>query len=228
MPTAVVTGANSGIGHAFAEILIREGYDVTAADLHVNGKLASLQCDKAQLDVTSPDSIASFASSYGDGPIDLLLNIAGIMAPKEKDALYTVSLATLTQTFSVNTFGPLLLTQALLPNLLKSDSPKVGVMSSRVGSIADNSSGGSYAYRASKTAANSVFKNLAVDLRDKGVVVVIMHPGIVKTPMTAMGEGIAEAVWPEEAAEKLWGVVRGKGLEDSGRFWHREGFELPW
>ncbi|KAI2783040.1 short-chain dehydrogenase/reductase family enzyme [Daldinia loculata] len=192
MPTAVVTGANSGIGHAFAQILIREGYNVIAADLNVSEKLTSLQCDGVQLDVTSR--------------LNRLVRVV----------------------LCVNTFGPLLLTQALLPNLLKSDNPKVGVMSSRVGSITDNSSGGSYAYRASKAAANSVFKNIAVDLRDKGVTVVIMHPGIVKTPMTGMGEGIPEAVWPEEAAEKLWGVVKGKGLEDTGRFWHREGFELPW
>ncbi|KAI0850148.1 short-chain dehydrogenase/reductase family enzyme [Daldinia vernicosa] len=228
MPTAVVTGANSGIGHAFAQVLIREGYDVIAADINVTEKLTSLQCDASQLDVTSPSSIASFASHIGDRPIDLLLNIAGIMLPKDEDALSTVSLAALTQTFAVNTFGPLLLTQALLPNLLRADRAKVGVMSSRVGSIMDNTSGGSYAYRASKSAANSVFKNLAVDLRGKGVAVVIMHPGIVKTQMTDMGRGIPEAVAPEEAAEKLWGVVKGKGVQDTGRFWHREGFELPW
>ncbi|KAI1800836.1 short-chain dehydrogenase/reductase family enzyme [Daldinia bambusicola] len=228
MPTAVVTGANSGIGHEFAKVLVREGYDVTAVDVEVMGGLKTLPCKTAQLDVTSPDSISAFAVSYGNGPIDLLLNIAGVMPPPDEDALASVSLGTLTKTFSVNTFGPLLLTQALLPNVLKSEKPKVAVMSSRVGSIADNSTGGSYAYRASKTAVNSVFKNIAVELKDKGVVVVMLHPGIVKTPMTNMAENISEAVTPEEAASKLWDVMKDKGIEDTGRFWHREGYELPW
>ncbi|KAI0121537.1 NAD(P)-binding protein [Hypoxylon sp. NC0597] len=228
MPTAVVTGANSGIGHAFAELLIQEGYDVTGVDVNVGDKLKSLQCKTAQLDVSSPDSIKAFAKAYGDGPLDLLLNIAGVMAPPEEDTLSTVSLDTLTKTFGVNTFGPLLFTQALLPNLLKSEKPRLAVMSSRVGSIADNSTGGSYAYRASKAAVNSVFKSMAVDLKDKGVVVVIMHPGIVKTGLLPAGLAPKEAVIPEEAAEKLYKVLTSKGLEDTGRFWHREGYELEW
>ncbi|OTB12916.1 hypothetical protein K445DRAFT_25044 [Daldinia sp. EC12] len=228
MPTAVVTGANSGIGHEFAKVLIREGYDVTAVDVNAGEQLKSLPCKTAQLDVTSPDSIEAFASSYGDGPLDLLLNIAGIMAHPDEDSLTTVSLATLTKTFNVNTFGPLLFTQALLPNILKSEKAKIGVVSSRVGSIADNSTGGSYAYRASKTAVNSVFKNISVEMKDKGVTVVIMHPGIVKTPMTGMATDIPEAVTPHEAAGKLWSVIKNKWLEDTGRFWHREGYELPW
>ncbi|KAI1411719.1 NAD(P)-binding protein [Hypoxylon sp. FL1857] len=228
MPTAVVTGANSGIGHAFAQLLIQEGYDVTAVDINVGDKLKLLQCKTAQLDVSSPDSIAAFAKMYGDGPLDLLLNIAGVMAPHEKDTLSTVSHDTLAKTFGVNTFGPLLLTQALLPNLLKSEKPRLGVMSSRVGSIADNSTGGSYAYRASKAAVNSVFKSMAVDLKDKGVVVVIMHPGIVKTGLAPSSGMSKEAVMPDEAAEKLYKVLMSKGLEDTGRFWHREGFELEW
>ncbi|KAI0831583.1 NAD(P)-binding protein [Hypoxylon sp. FL0890] len=228
MQTAVVTGANSGIGHAFAELLIREGYDVTAVDVNVGDKLKSLQCKTGQLDVSSPDSIAAFAKAYGDGPLDLLLNIAGVMAPHEQDTLSTVSYDTLIKTFGVNTFGPLLLTQALLPNLLKSEKPRLGVMSSRVGSIADNSTGGSYAYRASKAAVNAVFKSMAVDLKDKGVVVVIMHPGIVKTGLGPGSWASKEAVMPEEAAEKLYKVLMSKGLEDTGRFWHREGFELEW
>lgn len=190
--------------------------------------MKSLQCKTAQLDVSSPDSITAFAKSYGDGPLDLLLNIAGVMVPPADDALSTVSLDTLTKTFGVNTFGPLLLTQALLPNLLNSENPRLGVMSSRVGSIADNSSGGSYAYRASKAAVNSVFKNMAVELKDKGVVVVIMHPGFVKTPLAPGSWEMKEAVMPEEAATKLWGVLKSKGLEETGRFWHREGFELEW
>ena len=152
------------------------------------------------------------------------------MAPHEQDTLESTTYSTLLRTFSTNTFGPLLLTQALLPSLLLSPHPRIGLMSSRVGSIADNSSGGSYAYRASKAALNSIGKSMAVDLKDKGVVVVLMHPGFVKTALDTSGktQGMKEALEPAEAAEKLWGICMGKGIEESGRFWHREGMELDW
>ncbi|KAF2141187.1 uncharacterized protein K452DRAFT_271838 [Aplosporella prunicola CBS 121167] len=228
MPTAVVTGANSGIGHEFAKLLIKEGYDVYATDVQVGDKLQSLACKHVHLDVSSPESIQSFAQQLSNQPVDLLLNIAGIMAPPATDLLTTVDLPALNRTFSVNAFGPLLLTQSLLPNLLASPHPRIGNMSSRVGSIADNASGGSYAYRASKAALNSISKSLAVDLRDKGVVVVVLHPGFVKTAIDPRIHEVKEAVKPEEAAAKLWRVLMSKGLEDSGRFWHREGQELPW
>ena len=141
----------------------------------------------------------------------------------------TVTLQTLEKTFAVNTYGPLLLTQALLPYLLLAKEPKVAVISSRMGSIADNASGGQYAYRASKAAANAVFKTLAVDLRNKGVAVVLLHPGIVRTNMTtAIEEGNALAVEPDEAVKELWTVLREKGMDDSGKWWHRNGKELPW
>ncbi|KAI1139692.1 NAD(P)-binding protein [Hypoxylon sp. FL0543] len=212
-----------------SEGTLLQGYDVTAVDVNPGDKITSLRCEKAQVDVASPDSIAAFKKAYGDGPLDLLLNIAGVMAPHEQDALATVSHDTLLKTFGVNTFGPLLLTQALLPNLLKAGNARLGVVSSRVGSIADNRSGGSYAYRASKAAVNSVFKSVAVDLRGGGVVVVVMHPGIVRTGL-APGSSWAstEAVMPEEAAEKLYQVLLSKGLGETGRFWHREGFQLEW
>lgn len=156
------------------------------------------------------------------------------------DSLSTLTKDSLARVFAVNTFGPLLLTQALLPNIIKSSSAstsnptRLGFVSSRVGSIADNASGGNYAYRASKTALNQVCKNLAIDLRDKGVVVSILHPGIVRTNIfppgfqAAAGGLPAEAVDPDEAAGKLFKVLMGKGIEDTGRFWHREGYELPW
>ena len=152
------------------------------------------------------------------------------MAPHNQDSLQTVSLPVLSKTFSVNAFGPLLLTQFLLPFLSDSKCPKIGLMSSRVGSIADNSSGGSYAYRASKAALNSIGKSMAMDLRDHNVVVAMLHPGYVKTGLDASGEThkMKEAVEPEEAASKLWKVLKGKGIEETGRFWHREGFELDW
>ena len=101
-------------------------------------------------------------------------------------------------------------------------------MSSRVGSIADNSSGGSYAYRSSKAALNSISKSMAMDLKDKGVVIVIMHPGYVKTGLDPSSHTMSEAVMPDEAAEKLWKIFMSKSIQDTGRFWHREGFELEW
>ncbi|KAK4506966.1 hypothetical protein PRZ48_000699 [Zasmidium cellare] len=228
MPTAVVTGANSGIGHAFAQLLIQEGYEVHAADVAVGENLQSLQCRLHRLDVRSPESISGFAQQLAGKPLDVLLNVAGIMAPGEADTLGHVTKDTLTSIFETNTFGPLLLTQALLENLLASPSPRVGIVSSRVGSIGDNSTGGSYAYRASKAAVNSVGKSLAMDLKEKGVVVTLLHPGIVRTNLNPTPEQMAESVEPEEAAGKLWGVFNAHGIEETGKFWHREGFELPW
>ncbi|KAI5369224.1 putative short-chain dehydrogenase/reductase SDR, NAD(P)-binding domain superfamily [Septoria linicola] len=230
MPTAVVTGANSGIGHAFANILISEGYEVHAADHEVGEKLQSLQCRLHRLDVRSPESIAGLAAQLVNKPVDLLLNIAGIMAPGEgNDELTTITKDTLTRIFETNTFGPLLLTQALLPNLLSaSPGAKIGIVSSRVGSINDNSTGGNYAYRASKAAVNSIGKSMAVELAEKGIVVDVLHPGIVNSALNPTASQSAEAVEPEEAAMKLWAIVQEKGIEDTGKFWHREGHELPW
>ncbi|KAF2215014.1 hypothetical protein CERZMDRAFT_120493 [Cercospora zeae-maydis SCOH1-5] len=231
MPTAVVTGANSGIGHAFANILISEGYEVHAADHEVGPKLQSLQCRLHRLDVRSPESISGFAAQLTNKPIDLLLNVAGIMAPVAgADELPTITKDLLTRIFETNTFGPLLLTQALLPNLLArtSSPPKIAIVSSRVGSIADNTSGGNYAYRASKAAVNSIGKSMAVELKEKGIVVHLLHPGIVISNLSPAAEAPPEAVQPEEAAAKLWAIVQAKGIEETGKFWHREGHELPW
>ena len=150
------------------------------------------------------------------------------MAPKPNDALETVTLATLTKTFNTNTFGPLLLTQSLLPNLLSSASPKIGNVSSRVGSIADNSSGGGYAYRSSKAALNAISKSMAVDLKGKGVAVVILHPGMVKTGIDPDSHNWEGAVEPDEAVEGLWNVLKSKGIAETGTFWHRNGTELEW
>lgn len=150
------------------------------------------------------------------------------VADPEHDSLTTVNKHCLSRTFAINTFGPLLLTQALLPNVLRSPHPRLGYVSSRVGSIADNGSGGNYAYRSSKTALNMVCKNLSVELRAEGVVVVIMHPGIVRTGLIPGTGDVPGAVDPDEAASKLYRILVSRGIEDTGKFWHREGEELPW
>ncbi len=150
------------------------------------------------------------------------------MAPREQDALETVNINVLEKIFAVNTYGPLLLTQALLPNLLATSGSRVGIVSSRVGSIGDNSTGGTYAYRASKAAVNSIGKSMAMELKDKGVVVSLLHPGFVKSNLTTGSEPHPESVMPDEAASKLWKVMMSKGIEETGMFWHREGYELPW
>ncbi|KAF1938117.1 NAD(P)-binding protein [Clathrospora elynae] len=196
MPTAVIAGANSGIGYALAQILVKEGYK-------------ALGCESIRLDTASPDSIASFAKLIGDQQIDLLLNVAGVMLPHDADTLETVDTAKFQKTFAVNTFGPLLLTQALLPNIFKSSHPRIAVMSSRVGSMGDNSSGGMYAYRSSKAAVNSLFKSMAIDLRDKNVPVILLHSGIVKTNLGPRNKegNVPGAVQPEHAAAELWKVL---------------------
>ncbi|KAI4276198.1 MAG: hypothetical protein LQ337_002665 [Flavoplaca oasis] len=209
-----------------------QGYTVFALDRVIGRELKELACQKFECDLASSDSIDRFAFHYRsfDEPLDVLLNIAGVMAPKADDALESVAPSTLLSTFQVNTFGPLLLTQALLHSLLQAKSPKLAFMSSRVGSIADNSSGGAYSYRASKAALNSIGKSMAMDLKEKGVVVLLSHPGFVISGLDRTGDtrNNPEAVTPEEAAEKLWKVVCAKGLAETGTFWHREGFELPW
>lgn len=130
--------------------------------------------------------------------------------------------------FAVNTYGPMFLTQALLPNLEKSSSAKICIMTSRVGGISENSSGGMLGYRSSKAAANSIGKSMAIDLKDKKIPVLMLHPGFVRSGLLP-GSDSAEHVDPEEAATKLWkNVVQPKGIESTGTFWHREGQELPW
>ena len=151
------------------------------------------------------------------------------MPDPETDKRETVNLKTMERAFAVNTFGPLLLTQALLPNVLAAPGPRrVGVISSRVGSITDNSSGGYYAYRASKCAVNSFFTNLAVELKEQDVIITILHPGFTNTNLSPDIWKIPGVVEPEVAAGGLWKIVKSKGMEDTGKFWHREGQELPW
>lgn len=199
-----------------------------AVDMTIGDPIKGLGCEYFQLDVTSTDSIAKFKEQFGDQPLDLLLNIAGIMIKPDQDALTTTTLHSFNISFAVNASGVFLLTQALIPNVLAATKAKIGIMSSRVGSMADNTSGSLYAYRASKAAVNSIGVSLANDLREKGVTVILMHPGINSTNLGGIMSGVEGAFAPTDTAERLFKVLSEKTISDSGKFFQYEGKELPW
>ena len=150
--------------------------------------------------------------------LDVVINNAGIL---KTDSFGTLDYDGMLEQFRVNTLGPLRITEALLDNL--KEGSKVAIVSSRVGSIEDNSSGGNYGYRASKAAVNQIGMNLKHELMPRGVAVVLLHPGMVGTEMTG-GRGIS----PTVAARGLIERIDALDMKMSGSFWHAEGYELPW
>lgn len=217
MPTALVTGANRGIGLELARQLSAAGYTVIGTARQPD-QADDLQ-DVAEVeacDVASDASVAAMAERLGDRPIDLLVNNAGLL---EYDRLESATVDSMRRQFEVNALGPFRVTAALRGNLTA--DAKVAMVTSRMGSIADNTSGGAYGYRSSKAALNMIAMSFAKDLPQP---VAILHPGMVQTAMTG-GHGDVTA---EEAARKLLRVIDGLTAENSGTFWHREGHELPW
>lgn len=219
MRTALVTGANRGIGLELCRQLKRHGHDVTAVCRVATEDLADLGCRIVSgIDVTDPRTVGNLASLLQEVSIDLLINNAGILIG---DQLDSVEFDDMRRQFEVNTLGPLAVTRALAPRLR--DGGKVAMITSRMGSIADNSSGGYYGYRASKVALNMVGVNLAHDLRSRGIAVLVLHPGMVATAMTGW-----RGVPVEDAAAMLLERIEQLGMEDTGTFWHANGERLPW
>ena len=220
MATVALTGANRGIGLELAKQLAARGDTVIAAVRSASEELASLDIEVHEgVDVGDDKSVAQFASALSGRKLDILINNAGILTRENLDDLDWDRIRT---QFEINTLGPLRVTAALLPCL--SDGSKVAIVSSRVGSLADNSSGNNYGYRMSKTAVNMVGVNLSHDLKDLGVAVVLLHPGYVRTGLTDMNGNID----PDEAARGLIERIDDTTLERTGTFWHADGTELPW
>ncbi len=227
----VITGASRGIGLEFVRQYLARGDRVVAAcreparadALAAAAAPAGDRARVAACDVASDASVAAFAASLGDATVDLLVNNAGVGGGWE--SLDGVATEVALETYNVNALGPVRVTRALLPHLARSAAPRVAHVSSGMGSIGDNGSGGAYAYRMSKAALNMASRNLAVDLRPRGVVSVVINPGWVQTDM-----GGADA--PTGARESVAAMIArfdALTLADSGRFldWKRpEGF--PW
>jgi NAD(P)-dependent dehydrogenase (short-subunit alcohol dehydrogenase family) len=221
MPTALVTGANRGIGLALTRALLQRKYTVIAACRTPSDALLASGAEVVSgIDVSNSDAIDRLATAVGQRPIDLLINNAGILV--WGDRLESLNVDGIRQQFEVNALGPLLVTAALRNNLKR--GAKVALITSRMGSIEDNGSGGAYGYRLSKAALNMVGKSLAVDLAPAGVAVAILHPGMVKTEMIG-NEG---QFTPEEAASGLLQRIDDLEQETSGGFWHQNGERLPW
>ena len=227
-----ITGANRGIGLGLAGQCLQRGYRVfagcrnpeQAAELHRLQDQHSDRLTVLPLDVTDQSAIENAATTvkeFVDG-LDLLVNNAGVGGGE--DPFGQLAEEGLIDTFRVNAVAPILLAQAMLPLLKKGQRPVIASVTSRMGSIADNGSGGYYAYRASKAALNMLHKSLAVDLAQQGIITVVLHPGWVRTDMGGQGGRLSV----EESVAGLLQVVDGLTETDSGRFFDWRGKKVPW
>ena len=228
MARVLITGANRGIGLALARHYAADGWHVHATcrdpdKAEALGALAGDRLSVHRLDVTDAASVAACAAEIGDVAIDLLINNAGVSGGTAT-GLADIDYARWAHTIDVNTFGPTRVAQAFVEPLAASERRLLVNISSRLGSMAENTEGGSYVYRSSKAALNAVIRSLAIDLAPRGIVVVALHPGWVATDM-----GGAEApIGPDESVAGMRRVIAGLGSADSGRFYAYDGREIPW
>jgi len=221
MATYLITGANRGIGYDYCRQLQARGDRVIAVCRTASEELKQLGVQvEERVDITSEASVANLRTRLGDMTIDVLINNAGIA---KRVTLEDLDFDSIREQFEVNALGPLRVTQALLP-LLKAGS-KIVLMTSRMGSIADNTSGSSYGYRMSKVALSMAGKSLAHDLKPRGIAVAILHPGLVQTRMTNF---ITGGITPEESVKGLLARIEELTLENTGTFWHMNREVLPW
>ncbi|MGO1749700.1 MAG: SDR family oxidoreductase [Marinobacter sp.] len=216
----VITGANRGIGLELARHYAGEGYDVIGVCRQSSDELASVVAQVIEeVDVTTCAGIEKLAAGLAGKSICLLINNAGLL---QDEQLGSIDFDSIRTQMEINAYAPLRVAEALVP--LMGQGSKIANITSRMGSIADNDSGGRYGYRASKAALNAFGKSLAMDLKPKGIAVAQLHPGYVKTRMVNFGGLIS----PEDSARGLAERIAKLSLENTGSFWHSNGDELPW
>ena len=219
MNRVLVTGANRGIGLELCRQLSARGDEPIAVCRQSSAALEALNIRVIEgIDVAVAEGASALSSRLENLPLDWLINNAGILAV---DSLDNLDFEGMERQFRVNTLGPLRITSALLPNLPAGS--KVGIVTSRMGSIEDNTSGGYYGYRMSKVAVNIAGISLSRDLKDRGIAVALLHPGMVATDMTG-GQGVS----PQHSASGLIARMDELELGSTGTFWHAEGERLPW
>ncbi|QDU68595.1 SDR family oxidoreductase [Engelhardtia mirabilis] len=220
----LITGASRGLGREFVRQLRARG-DQVVATVRREQDAEPLRAAGARvelLDVTDDGAVAALAQRLEGESFDVLLNNAGVMGHGR--SLDEIDLADVSRCFEVNAVAPLRVTRAFLPHLRHGSQRLVLQMTSRMGSIADNTSGGSYAYRASKTALNMLGRSLSIDLAPEGFRCVLLHPGWVQTDMG----GSAAPLTVEASVSGLLRVIDGLGPDDNGAFFDFQGEPIPW
>ena len=216
----VITGANRGIGLEFAKQYLAQGYEVTAVVRKPSTESQDLSVNIIEgIDVSQGDDVARLASALSGKSIDVLINNAGIF---ENESLTNMDFDAINAQLQINAVAPVRVTHALQANL--NSGSKVAMITSRMGSIADNGSGAYIGYRMSKAALNAAGVSLAHELKPKGVAVALLHPGFVQTQMVNFAGDIS----PQVAAERLIQRIEELNLDNTGSFWHSNGDILPW
>ncbi len=216
----VITGANRGIGLELARHYAQEGCEVIGVCREASDDLVDVATQVIDgVDVTTDAGIEKLKAGLAGNSISLLINNAGLL---QDEQLGSIDFGSIRAQMEINAYAPLRVAQALVPQI--PEGGKIANITSRMGSIADNDSGGRYGYRASKAALNAFGKSLAMDLKPKGIAVAQLHPGYVKTRMVNFGGLIS----PEESARGLAERIASLNLENTVSFWHSNGEELPW
>jgi NAD(P)-dependent dehydrogenase (short-subunit alcohol dehydrogenase family) len=230
MSTVLITGTNRGIGLEFVKQYLDRGHRVLATCRNPDdkGELADLAAANHSvtlmaLDVGSEESRASFAAALADTPVDIFINNAGVYGPRDA-SFGKVDPKEWEQVLFVNSIAPLLLTQEIIGNLREGGDKKLVYITSKMGSIDDNSGGGSYIYRSSKTALNSVVRSLSVDLRDEGFSVAVLHPGWVQTDMGGPNALIDTLT----SVSGMIGVIDKLSQANTGQFFNYDGQPIAW
>lgn len=227
MPTVFITGASRGLGLEFARQYAADGWRVlaTCREGKKSKQLAALTGDINiyKLDIADHTRIQALAKSLRKEPIDLLINNAGIYGPRPVK-LGGVDYAAWDEAMRINAMSPLKIAECFLENVVAGKLKKIAAITSKMSSISDNSSGGSYIYRSSKAALNTVMRSLSVDLKPRGISVVILHPGWVRTDMGGPG-GLIET---EESVSGMRRVIDDLSLSTSGRLLNYDGTEIAW
>ena len=226
----LITGTNRGIGLEFVKHYLKNNEKVIATCRNRNSAKDLLELENTtsnlsllELDVSKPNSIDEFTSKIANQPIDTFINNAGVFGPRNIE-FGNFNAKEWLDVFNINTIAPLLITQKILKNLRLGKNKKLAFISSKVGSIEDNTGGGMYIYRTSKTALNQVIKSLSIDFKDENFIAVALHPGWVQTDMGGPNALIDTKTSVKGMAEVIDSLV----LKNSGKFYNYDGSSIPW